>query len=149
MPDTFSRGQSLFINSLLSLSMPISDITNDDNSYSILENKVRVSDLQSVNVNYKQGKTVDSLALSKQWMILLGRANNTVQKTTQYGIRTVMNPHISRRYPTNDQMMRYPCLPHTVFTDTIIYGTVSKRGNNIAQFYGISLFSGNFCFQLN
>ena len=142
MPDTFSRGQSLFINSLLSLSMPISDITNDDNSYSILENKVRVSDLQSVNVNYKQGKTVDSLALSKQWMILLGRANNTVQKTTQYGILKVMNPHMSQRYPNNDRILRYPRLPHPVFTDTMVAGTVSKLGNNNSQVYG-----KYFCFQ--
>ena len=47
-----------------------------------------------------------------------------------------MNPHMSQRYPTNDRMLRFPYLPHKVFTDTTIDGTVSKCGNNISQEYG-------------
>ena len=42
MPDTSSRCQCLVINSLLSLSTPISDITDDDNFTSMLDNKVQV-----------------------------------------------------------------------------------------------------------
>ena len=68
-------------------------------------------------------------------MISPDRAKNTVQKTTQCGIRMVMNLQISRKYPTNDRMLRYPCLHHPIYTDTMISGTVSKRGNKNAQVY--------------
>ena len=49
-----------------------------------------------------------------------------------------MNPQMPRRYPTNDRIMRYPSLTHTLFTDTMIYGTVSKRGNKNVQVYATS-----------
>ena len=47
-----------------------------------------------------------------------------------------MNLHTQRRYPTNDRMLRYPCLPHSVFTDTLIARTATKRGNNNSKVYG-------------
>ena len=69
MTDTSSRGQSLVINSLLSISTPIAYITNDENFASMLENKVQVSALQSGNVKSKQGKGVGALDIAKWWMI--------------------------------------------------------------------------------
>ena len=66
MSDTSSRVQSLVINYLSSTSTPISDITNDKNFYSMLENKVQVSDLQSGNVNSKQYKALNALDLAKR-----------------------------------------------------------------------------------
>ena len=78
MTDTFSRGQSLVINYLSSLPAPISDITNDDNFASMIENKVQVSDTQYGNVKSKQVKAVDALDLAKRWMISPDRAKNTV-----------------------------------------------------------------------
>ena len=65
-------------------------------------------------------------------------AKNTAHNTSQRGIRTVMNPHMSLRYRTIDWMLRYPHLPHLVFNDTRIDGTVSMHGNNNAQVYGTS-----------
>ena len=35
-------------------------------------------------------------------------------------------------------MMRYPRIPHTLFTDTMIAGTVSQRGNKNCQIYASS-----------
>ena len=35
-------------------------------------------------------------------------------------------------------MLRYPRLPYDVFTDTLIAGTVSKRGNKYSQVFGTS-----------
>ena len=35
-------------------------------------------------------------------------------------------------------MLRYPSLPYDVFTDTLIAGTVSKRGNKYSQVFGTS-----------
>ena len=66
MPDPYSRVNSLVINSLSSLSMLISDITDDDNFASMLDNKVQVSAIQYGNVNSNQGKAVDALDLAKQ-----------------------------------------------------------------------------------
>ena len=101
----------------------------------MLENKVQVSAIQYGNVKSKQGKAVDALAIAKLWMISPSRANNPVRRTTQHDIRTVMKPLISRRYPTNYRMLRYPRLLHSLLTDTIIAGTVSNCGNNNAQLY--------------
>ena len=106
MPDPSSRRHPLVINSPLLLSTSISDITDDDNCASMIEKKVQVSALKSGNVKYNQSKAVDLLALSKQWIISHDQTNNTVRKTTHHGIRTVMNPQMSQRYPTNERIMR-------------------------------------------
>ena len=118
--------------------MPISEITYDDNFASMLENKVQVPSIQYVNVKSNQVKAVDTLALTKLWTISPDRAKNTVLKKTKCGIRMVANPQMPRQYPTNDQMLRYPRLTHPLFTDTMIAGTVSKRGNKNSRVYGTS-----------
>ena len=46
-----------------------------------------------------------------------------------------MNPQMSRKYLTNDRILGYPCLPHPLFTGTMIAGTVSNHRNNNAQVY--------------
>ena len=33
-------------------------------------------------------------------------------------------------------MLRYDCLPHAFFSDTLIAGIVSNRGNKCTQMYG-------------
>ena len=53
---------------LLSMFTPIYGITNDDNFTSMLDNKAQVSDIKSGNVKSKQGKAVETLALSKQFL---------------------------------------------------------------------------------
>ena len=128
MPYPSSRGNYFFINSLLSLSTSISDITDGDNFDSMLENKVQVSSIQSVNLNSSQGKAVDAIALSKQWIISPNRSNNKVRKTNQHGRRMVMNPQMPRSYPTNDRMLRYPHLPlgcifriNSVYSVTLLF----------------------------
>ena len=68
-------------------------------------------------------------------MISPKRANNKSRKTTKDVIRTVINPVISQLYLTNYRMLRYPRLPHPLFTDTMIAGTVSKLENGNAHVY--------------
>ena len=58
--------------------------------------------------------------------------------TTQRGVRICCNPTLSRRFPTNDRMLRYKRLPHTMFTDTIFASTASRQGNKMAQIYSTS-----------
>ena len=135
MPDTSSRGKTLVINSLLSLSRPISGITNDDKFAPMLENKVQVSYIKSGNVKSNQGKAVDVLYIAKERMISPDRAKNKSQKKIQHRIRTVMNLQIPRRYTNNAQMLRYPRLPHPLFTDTVIAGTLSNHRNKNSQVY--------------
>jgi len=71
-------------------------------------------------------------------MISPDRAKRTVVMTTQRWVRTCLNPTLSQRFPTNDRMLRYTRLPHTVFTDTMFALTVSRQGNKMAQIYSTS-----------
>ena len=128
----------LVINSIMSLNSPLTDITNRDTFASVLKNKVRISAVHTGHVRAKSGKSVDAQVLSQRWLISPDRAKTTVRKTTQRGVRNIMNPSMSRRYPTNDRMLRYPRLNHPLFSDTLIAGTKSKRGNKNAQVYGSS-----------
>jgi hypothetical protein len=75
------------------------------------------------------------MTLAGRWMIAPDRAKETVQRTTQGGVRTCLNPTLAQRFPTNDRMLCYKQLPHTTFTDSMFAGTPSCRGNKCAQVY--------------
>jgi hypothetical protein len=81
---------------------------------------------------------IDPQTLAAWWMISPDRAKCTVVMTTQRGVQTCLNPTLSRHFPTNDRMLRYKRLPHTVFTDTMFAATLSKQGNKMAQVYSTS-----------
>ena len=109
-------------------------------------NKVQVSAIERAiitsqttktgNVTSTQGKSVDAHDLARRWMIPIDRAKRTVKKKSQFGIRKVLHPGSSIRRPTNDRMLQYPRFPYDVLTDTLIAGTVSKRGNKYSQIFG-------------
>ena len=122
-------GTTLVVNSLTSLT-PMADFTHDYNFGSVLQSKVRVSSVGTGpgRVESKQMKAVDAPTLSRRWMIPHERAKNTIKLTTQRGIRHVTRGNITRRFPTNDRMLRYPRLPHTMFTDTLLAGQKSSHG---------------------
>ena len=61
--------------------------------------------------------TIDPDILAQRWGISAKTAEQTIKKTTQRGIRTVLNPALSRRFRTNDRQLRYRRLPIDVFTD--------------------------------
>ncbi len=69
---------------------------------------------------------IDPQTLAARWMISPDCAKNTVVMTTQRGVRTCLNPTLSCRFPTNDRMLRYKRLPHTIFTDTMFASTTSR-----------------------
>jgi hypothetical protein len=58
--------------------------------------------------------------------------------TMQRGVSTCLNPTPSHQCPTNDQMLWYKHLLHTMFRDTLFAGSVSQRGNKMAQAYATS-----------
>jgi hypothetical protein len=80
-------------------------------------------------------KGLSSEQLARKWKISLKQAENTLRVTTRRGIRHIANPAISRRFKTNDRMMRYNRISHTVFTDTLKSTVKSKRQNSHAQVY--------------
>jgi len=122
---------TLAINSLSSLSSDLVDVTDDENFHQVLTSKVMISSVGNV-------APIDPQTLAARWMISLDRAKHTVVMTTQRGVRTCLNPTLSRRFLTNDRMLRYKGLPHTVFTDTMFASTVSRQGNKMAQIYSTS-----------
>ncbi len=135
------RGPSLVINELNSLTVEAVDITHDSYFHQVLESNVVISSMgASLTGDMRSRKTapIDSSTLAARWLISPERAKRTVQRTTQRGVRTCLNPTYSRRFPTNDRMLRYKRLPHPTFTDTMFAGTTSKRGSKCAQIYATS-----------
>ena len=90
------RPRPLVINALDSLTTLLADITNDNNFGSVLESKVSISAISTGTMGTTQGKSVDALTLTKHWQIPLDRAKKTVLKTTQRGIRRVLDPTMNR-----------------------------------------------------
>ena len=71
-------------------------------------------------------------------MISPEHAKRTIVMTTQQGVRTCVNPTLSRRFLTNNRMLCYMRLKHSLFTDTMFAGTPSRGGNKCAPVYASS-----------
>jgi hypothetical protein len=114
------------------------DVTDDENFHQVLTSKVMILSVEtSLNghIRLRNIAPIDPQTLAARWMISPDRAKRTVVMTTQHGVRTCLNPTLSRRFPTNDRMLRYKQLPHTIFTDTMFALTASRQGNKMAQIY--------------
>jgi len=141
--DAAVRGPHLVINSLFSFTTDTADITHDCNLHRVLRSHVTISNMdshltQTNDIRSRKSAPIDYATLANRWMISPAKAKQTVQRTTQRGVRTCVNPTLARRYPTNDRMLRYKRLPHPTFTDTMFAGTASKQGNKCAQIYSTS-----------
>ncbi len=131
----------LVINSLSFLTTDQADITDDENFYDVLASHVQISSIEtSLNGHICSRKTVpiDPQTLAARWIISPERAKQIIVMTTQRGVRTCLNPTLSRRFPTNDRMLRYKHVLHTMFSDTLFAGSVSRQGNKMAQAYATS-----------
>jgi hypothetical protein len=136
------RGQPFVINALSSTTTDATDITDDENFGIALEQHVMVSiawlDTTKTTpgwIHSKAGKPVDAKTLAKCWLIPANCSARTVDRMTQQGVRTMPNPTLSHHFPTNDCMLRYPCMPHPVFGNTTFAGTESKNGNKCCQVF--------------
>ncbi len=119
----------------------LADLTHDCNFHQVLTSHVVVSSINaSLSGHVRSHKTAptDFMTLAGLWMITPDRAKKTVQRTTQQGVCTCLNPMLTRRLPTNNRMLCYKGLPHTTFTDTLFAGTPSRSGNKFAQAYSTS-----------
>ncbi len=131
----------LVINLLSSLTTDQADVTDDENFYDVLASHDQISSIEtSLNGHIRSRKTtpIDPQTLAARWMISLERAKQTVIMTMQRGVRTCLNPTLSRQFPTNDQMLWYKCVLHTMFSDTLFAGSVSRQDNKMAQAYAMS-----------
>ena len=81
-------------------------------------------------------RKLDPATLAAKWDIGLEKAQRTIEKTTQRGMRMVLHPSLSRRFRTNDRQMHYRRLPVELYTDTLEAGTLSRRQNRYAQVFG-------------
>ena len=117
--DVRGRRPTYVIDSISSSYTDTIDITHDDNFYAALSATVVISSIDrsalTGNVRAKKPPSVDFLALSKRWGISPHKAKRTLTKTTQRGVRRSLTPELTRRFPTNDRMLRYRRLPHNCF----------------------------------
>jgi hypothetical protein len=128
--DVTVRGPLLVINELRFLTVAAVDITHDCNFHQVLESNVVISSLDtSLNGIMRSRKPApfDPLTLAALGLISLARAHRTAQRTTQRGVPLCLIPTLLRRFPTNVRTLRYQCLPHPTFIDTMLAGTTSKR----------------------
>ncbi len=117
----------LVINLLSSLTTDQADVTDDKNFYDVLASHVQISSIEtSLNGHIRLRKTapINPQTLAARWMISLERAKRTVVMTTQRGVQTCLSPTLSRRFPTNDQMLWYKHVLHTMFSNTLFAGSV-------------------------
>ncbi len=117
------------------------DVTDDKNFYDILASHVQISSIEtSLNGHIRSRKTapIDPQTLAARWMISLERVKRTIVMTMQRGVRICLYPTLSPRFPTNDQMLRYKHVMHTMFNDMLFNGSISWQGNQMAQAYATS-----------
>ncbi len=118
---------SLVIDSHSSLTTDQADVTDDKKLYDVLASHVQVLSIESrVNGHICSRKVapIDPQTLAARWMISPERAKQTVVMTMQRGVRTCLNPTLSQQFPTNDRMLWYKPILHTMFSNTLFAGSV-------------------------
>ena len=125
-----------------SLLLEISPTLCDHTLSTELETSVHITDTQatrrslaSVRVAERRNG-IDAATIARNFGVGLDTARRTLKATTQRGIRTVLNPTLSRRFRTNDRQLRYRRLAVEMFTDTLFSKVKSKRGNTCSQVFG-------------
>ena len=95
----------LVINVLSLMTTDVADITNNDNFHVVLNSQVHISSVETLSNGHfttQQNRPIDHMTLASRWMITPEKALQTLNVTTQRGVRTCVNPTLSRCYLTND-----------------------------------------------
>jgi len=124
------------------LSMIISSVESSCNPRLLSEKRVSrykgtytfcikaVGSTEDIEVQFKK--------LLDLWNILSEVARRTIKATTQLCLRSSDIPSLSKRYITNDKMLRYPRISCNIFTDTFFANKdkcTSTRGNDCCQLF--------------
>ena len=78
---------------------------------------------------------LDPQTLANNWGIDIETAKQMIKVTTQHRVCTVLHPTLSCHFCTNDQQLRYHCLPVDMFMDLIFTNTALQQGNKCAQVF--------------
>ncbi len=119
--------KSLVFDPLSSLTTDQANVNDDETLYDVLASHVQILSIESsLNGHIRSRKIVpiDPQILAARWMISPERAKQTVVMTTQRGVRTCLNPTLSQQFPTNDRMLWYKRVLHTMFSDTLFAGSI-------------------------
>ncbi len=95
--DAAVRGPNLILNELHFFTTDLADLTHDCNFHQVLTTHVVVSSINSSlsgHVQLCKVAPIDFMTLAGRWMIVPDCAKETVQRTTQQGVRTCLNPTI-------------------------------------------------------
>jgi hypothetical protein len=96
--DAAMRGPKLILNELQYLTTDLADLIHDCNFQQFLTSHVVVSSVNaSLSGHVRSRKTLpmDFMTLAGPWAIALDHAKKTVQRTTQRGVRTCLNPMLA------------------------------------------------------
>ena len=96
--DVAVRGPNLILNELHSLTIDLADLMHDCNFHQILTAHVVVSSIDSSlrgHVQLRKYAPIDFMTFAGRWMIAPDYAKETVQWTTQWGVRTCLNPTLA------------------------------------------------------
>ncbi len=96
--DAAVRGPKLILNEIQSLTTDLADLTHDCNFHQVLTSHVLVSSINaslSGHVGSRKTAPIDFITLASWWMIAPDHAKKTVQRTTQWGVHTCLNPTLA------------------------------------------------------
>ena len=90
---------------------------------------------------HRKGR-VTAQDLVKRLKIPIEMAKRMLRATTQLAVRTVEEPSLTRKYQTNDRMLRYPRLSTDTFMDTFFLS--KKSGPSYSGFTTCQIFATEF-----
>ncbi len=96
--DAAVRGPNLILNGLHSLTTDLADLMHDCNFHQVSTAHIVVSSFDSSlsgHVRSRKVVPIDFMTLAGRWMIAPDQAKETVQRTTQRGVRTCLNPTLA------------------------------------------------------
>ena len=107
----------------------------------VLSVRILGETIGAVKSKHRKGR-VDAATLAQRLNIPLEIAKNTILSATQLAIRTTSEPSLTRKYNTNDRMLRYLRLATDTFMDTIF--SSSEAGPSIRGYTTFQVFASEF-----
>ena len=128
----------------------VTEQTHDNTVYDTIHFINRISSLQAIQGNKNSTMAVMSTSnkgritpeqLAKQLNIPYEMAKKALLATTQQGVRFSSEPTLTRKYRTNDRMLRYQRLLCDLFMDTMF---AAKDATSIRGFKSCQVFATEF-----
>ena len=110
------------------------DSTQFINSVRMLDNVLTGFDINSVSSGHRK-KKLTAKVLARRLNIPVEMAKRTLQATTQHATRVYDDPTLTKKYRTNDRMLRYSKLMCDTFMDTMFSSVTSVRHFNSCQIF--------------